>query len=94
MKPRSRAPGPLSVAAERQAELSGLGEAATSVRFSWSGSAGMPSSRASTATPNTVVPAAPTWPILRKSGAQSSTEATYAPAATRAVDCTPLFQFY
>ena len=40
MKPRSRAPGPLRVAAERQAELSGLGEAATSVRFSWSGSAG------------------------------------------------------
>jgi hypothetical protein len=40
MKPRSRAPGPLSVAAERQEKPSSLGEAATSVRFSWSGSAG------------------------------------------------------
>ena len=34
MKPRSRAPGPLSVAAVRQEKPSSLGEAATSVRFS------------------------------------------------------------
>lgn len=40
MKLRSRAPGPLSVAAERHAKLSSLREAATSVRFSYSAFAG------------------------------------------------------